>query len=206
MSIGEFLLDVHGDSLEEMAESPWKLGMVHTSASRDQASYVFWHTAMSKGRMHQAGAGMVMADSGGERQFWAVEGAAATADYASLIFPWAAESVLAMRAASGPIVHMTTLENAAAIEAAGVLNGRSGIYAGPAGNAGTSGFELMVRTGLSPPRTYTGVAIPESALGSFSQPVPIGPFTGWQRYYGHHYTSAGSLDLTTGAFTRSGTK
>ena len=34
--------------------------------------------------------------------------------------------------------------------------------------------------------------------------MPVGPFTIWQRAMGTQYTARGALDLSTGAFTRTG--
>jgi hypothetical protein len=34
--------------------------------------------------------------------------------------------------------------------------------------------------------------------------VPIGVVTAWQRFFGTQYTAAGTLDLATGTFVRTG--
>lgn len=102
----------------------------------------------------------------------------------------------------GRLVHMS--------EAAGEINtsGRLGLpgnnYAGPAANAGRSGWSLTSRTGLSPSGTYEAVPIPAAGEAGFSKVVPIGPLTTWQRLTGQQYTARGVMDLRTGAFSRTG--
>lgn len=103
--------------------------------------------------------------------------------------------------ASEDLVHLTTAEAATQIQASGVLRGN--IYAGPASNASASGWGVTLRTGLNP-GDYEAIAIPAAGRSAFSQVVPTGPFTAWQRLMGTQYTARGTLDLSTGAFTRTG--
>lgn len=100
------------------------------------------------------------------------------------------------------LVHLTNNKAAAGIDATGELRG--GIYAGPLSNAGESGLGVTWRTGLPRGAYQAAVPIPEAAAGAFSKPVPIGLFTGWQRAMGTQYTARGVLNLSTGAFTRTG--
>jgi len=102
------------------------------------------------------------------------------------------------------LVHLTTPANAAKIAAEGTLRGSGGIYAGPASNAAAEGLAITLRTGLSPGQAGAVVRIPGAAAGAFSRPIPIGPITLWQRLMGQQFTAAGSLNLVTGAFTRTG--
>ena len=99
------------------------------------------------------------------------------------------------------LVHLTDPAHAAQIEATQLLKGD--IYAGPLSNAGRTGWGVTWRTGMRP-GTYQAITIPEGALGAFRKPVPVGIFTGWQRAMGTQYTARGVLDLSTGAFTRTG--
>lgn len=76
----------------------------------------------------------------------------------------------------GNLVHMST--KADDILASGKLGLPSNNYAGPASNAGRSGWGLTARTGLSPSGTYGAVPIPAAGEAAFSKVVPIGPITG----------------------------
>lgn len=100
------------------------------------------------------------------------------------------------------LVHVST--KADEILASGKLGLPSDIYAGPASNSGLSGWSLTAKTGLSPAGTYSAVPIPAAGEAAFSRVVPIGPMTAWQRLTGQQYTARGVIDLSTGAFTRSG--
>jgi len=104
------------------------------------------------------------------------------------------------------LVHLTTAESATAIQATQTLGrGGSTIYAGSASLAEASGVGLTVRTGLLPSQATTAVAIPQAAAGAFRVPAVVGPFTAWQRASGTVYSAgAGSINLATGAFTRTG--
>jgi len=100
------------------------------------------------------------------------------------------------------LVHMT--EAADAISRSGRLGLSSDIYAGPASNANKSGWALTRRTGLSPRGNYEPVWIPEAAEAAITKPLPVGPFTAWQRATGQRYTARGVIDLSTEEFTRTG--
>jgi hypothetical protein len=100
------------------------------------------------------------------------------------------------------LVHMS--ERAEDILASGKLGLPSNNYAGPASNAGLTGWRLTGRTGLSPTTNYGAVPIPTHAESAFSKVVPVGPLTTWQSVMGHEYTARGVLDLATGSFARAG--
>ncbi len=79
------------------------------------------------------------------------------------------------------------------------------IYAGPSSLANASGFGITARTGLLPSQATSVVTLPEAAASAFRVPAVVGPFTAWQRLSGTVYTAgAGTIDLTTGVFTRVG--
>jgi hypothetical protein len=103
-------------------------------------------------------------------------------------------------------VHLTSDSAEAAIAAQKTLGtGASTIYAGPAALADASGLGATVRTGLLPSQTTAAILIPEAANGAFRAPLVIGPITTWQRVTGAVFTEgAGSINLTTGVFTRTG--
>jgi RHS repeat-associated protein len=101
----------------------------------------------------------------------------------------------------GGLVHLTDDAAAAQIRATSQLRGN--IYAGPAANAELSGASLTWRTGLAP-GNYQAIPIPAAGEAAFSRPVPIGPFTAWQRGTGQQFTPRGIMDNNTGAFTRQG--
>jgi hypothetical protein len=106
-------------------------------------------------------------------------------------------------AGPGGLIHLTSPANAASIESSGTIIGQSaGIYASPASVANSSSLSLTLRTGVT--STGASVQIPASAASAFSQPVPIGLLTSWQRLAGTHYTARGNLNLATGTFTRAG--
>jgi hypothetical protein len=100
------------------------------------------------------------------------------------------------------LVHLTGAGNA--IAESGVLIGRQGIYATSLETASKTGLDLTLRTGVSESSATAAVRIPAAAQGAFTSPTPIGPITAWQRAFGTQYTAAGTIDLATGAFTRSG--
>jgi hypothetical protein len=108
-------------------------------------------------------------------------------------------------AETGTLVHMTTAEAATTIESTQTLGkGASTVYAGPAALADTSSGGRMLRAGL-PAAKNTPVAIPDAAAGAFRVPAVVGPMTAWQRAAGTVFTpGAGSINLATGAFTRTG--
>lgn len=80
----------------------------------------------------------------------------------------------------------------------------SNVYAGPASNAGRSGWSLTARTGLNPSGVYKPVFILKTGEAAFSQVKPVGVFTSWQRLTGQQYTARGIIDLSTGVFIRTG--
>lgn len=56
-----------------------------------------------------------------------------------------------------------------------------------------------------PSQATEAILLPGGANASFLVVSPIGPFSGWQRLSGAVFSAgAGSFNLTTGAFTRSG--
>lgn len=99
-------------------------------------------------------------------------------------------------------MHLTTGNAGALINGSGVLKGN--IYAGPLSNAGQSSLGATLRTGLSPGAYEAAVRIPGAGQAAFSTVKPVGPFTSWQWLTGQQYTANGVLDLSTGAFTRTG--
>jgi RHS repeat-associated protein len=108
----------------------------------------------------------------------------------------------AIAAPNGGLVHMT--EAGDAIRSSQRLGLPSDLYAGPASNASRSGWELTRRTGLSPSGNFEPITIPSAAESAFSRPLPIGPFTLWQRATGQQYAARGIINLETGAFARTG--
>jgi RHS repeat-associated protein len=110
-------------------------------------------------------------------------------------------------ATSSPaLVHLTTESAEVAIGASKTLGtGSSTIYAGPAALAESSGWAITARTGLLPSKATSAIIIPEAATGAFRTPAVLGPFSAWQRVSGTVFTEgAGSINLVTGAFTRTG--
>ena len=112
------------------------------------------------------------------------------------------------RAAPGAaqLVHLTSADSASAIRTSQSLGlGRSTIYAGPEALARARGFNILLRTGLDPKRATDVILLPSRANRSFLLVNPIGPITTWQRAMGTVFSaSAGTFNLATGAFTRSG--
>ena len=103
------------------------------------------------------------------------------------------------------LVHLTTAESKVAIETSQTLGTGGTIYAGPSSLANASGFGITARTGLLPSQATSVVTLPEAAASAFRVPAVVGPFTAWQRLSGTVYTAgAGTIDLTTGVFTRVG--
>ena len=104
------------------------------------------------------------------------------------------------------LVHLTSADSAAAIRASQTLGlGRSTVYAGPEALAQARGWRIVARTGLTPSQATEAILLPSSANASFLVVSPIGPFSAWQRINGAVFSvGAGSFNLTTGAFTRSG--
>jgi hypothetical protein len=104
------------------------------------------------------------------------------------------------------LVHLTSADSAAAIRMSETLGlGRSTIYAGPEGLARSRGWAILARTGLRPSQATEVVLLPSRANESFLLVQPIGVFSGWQRLSGTVFSAgAGSFNLATGAFVRSG--
>jgi hypothetical protein len=104
------------------------------------------------------------------------------------------------------LVHLTTAERAAQIRASQTLGlGRSTVYAGPESLAQARGWRIVSRTGLMPSQATEAILLPGGANASFLVVRPIGPLTAWQRINGTVFSAgAGSFNLSTGAFTRSG--
>jgi RHS repeat-associated protein len=120
--------------------------------------------------------------------------------------PAVAEASIRAGTDAPALVHLSSAEGATAINASETLGRGTGtLYAGPASLSDASTAAKIVRTGLSPSVTTTPVTIPNSALGAFRVPAVVGPGTAWQRAMGTVYSAgAGSLNLTTGAFSRTG--
>lgn len=110
-------------------------------------------------------------------------------------------------AGSAQLVHLTSADSAAAIRGSQTLGlGRSTIYAGPESLANARGWSILTRTGLRPAQATEALLLPSEAGRSFLVVSPIGPFSAWQRMNGTVFSAgAGSFNLTTGVFTRSGT-
>jgi len=91
---------------------------------------------------------------------------------------------------------LTGEAEASLIGASKKLIGKRGIFAIPetvAERAGT--LERVVRTGLSRDKTTKLIRIPEAAAGEFTQPTPIGLYSGWKRLGGVRYARPGSILL-----------
>ena len=115
--------------------------------------------------------------------------------------------VAATRVPAGrSLVHLTTAESAAAIESTQTLGrGSSTLYAATPSLAEASAPVVVARTGLLPAQATTVVEIPAVATGAFRSPAVVGPITTWQRASRAYYSAgAGSVNLTTGVFTRTG--
>ncbi|MGN9911802.1 eCIS core domain-containing protein [Phytohabitans sp. LJ34] len=112
-------------------------------------------------------------------------------------------------AASGPgseraLAHFTTASGETGITSSGVLRGSQGIYALPESATSQGTAVRVLRTLVSPSNTRAYVGIPKEASGLFTQPVPVGPVSLYQRLAGVYRAPAGSIELATGAFTPSG--
>jgi hypothetical protein len=129
-------------------------------------------------------------------------GAANLADAGiGIVATFGASAASSSLARADGLVHLTSSSNAASIARSGELIGSN--YAGPASNAMSSGWGVTAATGLNP-GTYAAVTIPAAAQGVFTPVRGIGPLTGWQASMGQVYTASGSLNLATGAFSRTG--
>jgi len=112
---------------------------------------------------------------------------------------------VATTARTAVLVHRTTPLAAEAINSTQTLGLGGTIYAGPASLSEASALEVTLRTGLLPSQAAGVVPISEAAAGAFRVPAVVGPITAWQRASGTVYSAgAGSINLTTGVFTRTG--
>lgn len=104
------------------------------------------------------------------------------------------------------LVHLTSAKAAAEIATTETLGkGASTVYAGPASLADASKAGRVLRTLLPPGNVTDVVRVPNAAAGAFRVPAVVGPSTAVQRMVGTVYTAgAGSINLATGAFTRTG--
>lgn len=113
------------------------------------------------------------------------------------------------RVAAGPaqLVHLTNANSAAAIRGSQTLGlGRSTIYAGPESLANAKGWSIVWKTARPASQMTEVILLPSEAGKSFLMVNRIGPFSAWQRLHGTVFSAGtGSFNLTTGAFTRSGT-
>lgn len=109
-------------------------------------------------------------------------------------------------AGAGQLVHLTNADAAAAIRGSQMLGlGRSTIYAGPEVLAQSRGWSILARTGMFPGRMTEAILLPSRANSAFLVVQPIGPMSLWQRLSGTVFSAgAGSLNLETGVFTRTG--
>jgi hypothetical protein len=100
------------------------------------------------------------------------------------------------------LAHLTNNEAALSINESRVINGP--LYASNLQTSALTGASYAARTGVSASQATVGYRIPDTALGAFSRPLPIGPFTAWQSWGGTSYTAGGFLDLETGTFVQTG--
>lgn len=114
--------------------------------------------------------------------------------------------VLSKVGATGQLVHLTNADAAAAIRGSQVLGlGKSTIYAGPETLAQAKGWSILARTGVPASKATEAILLPSQATKSFLVVSPIGPFSAWQSLNGTVFSAgAGSFNLATGVFTRSG--
>lgn len=108
--------------------------------------------------------------------------------------------------ASGQLVHLTSRTGAEGIATSGTLGlGRSTVYAGPQSLANSRGWWIAARTGLQPAQASEVILVPAAANRAFAMVRPIGPITTWQRLNGTVFSAgAGSFNMATGVFTRTG--
>ncbi|MBR0801754.1 hypothetical protein JQ615_41165 [Bradyrhizobium jicamae] len=108
-------------------------------------------------------------------------------------------------AASG-LVHLTNADSAAAIRGSETLGlGRGTIYAGPETLSKARGWSILARTGRPASQMTEAILLPSQANRSFLVVQPIGPMSLWQRLGGTVFSAgAGTFNLQTGAFTRTG--
>jgi hypothetical protein len=108
-------------------------------------------------------------------------------------------------AGSAQLVHLTNADAAAAIRASKTLGLGRTIYAGPEALGGARGWSILWKTGRPASQMTEAILLPSRANSSFLVVTRIGPFSAWQRLSGTVFSAgAGSLNLATGVFTRSG--
>jgi hypothetical protein len=119
---------------------------------------------------------------------------------------FAVGSLTRVPAGASQLVHLTNADSAAAIRASETLGlGRSTIYAGPETLAQARGWSILARTGIMPSQATEAILLPSGANRSFLVVSRIGPFSAWQRLSGTVFSAgAGSFNLATGVFTRTG--
>jgi RHS repeat-associated protein len=188
IAIGGVVIAAHGtDTIVAGLRQMWSGNDTDTLTSKAlQAAGV----SREKANLFDAGAGFVFT-MGGSAIMKAPSVAAATGSAAK---------------SSPALVHLTTESAEMAIGTSKTLGtGSSTIYAGSATLAESSGWAITARTGLLPSKATTAIIIPEAATGAFRTPAVLGPFSAWQRASGTVFTEgAGSINLVTGAFARTG--
>ena len=98
------------------------------------------------------------------------------------------------------LVHLTSAEAAAEINATQTLGKGGTIYAGPASLADKGALARQALTGLPASKVTNVVELPAEAAGAFRVPAVVGPISAWQRASGAVYSAgAGTIDLGTGA-------
>ena len=102
------------------------------------------------------------------------------------------------------LIHLTDAAGEAGIGASNSLRGTHGIFAVPSNVTVESTAMKVGRTGLTPDKTTNFVNIPEAANSLFTRPVPIGPYSAWKYFGGVRYAPAGSINMSTGTFSASG--
>ncbi|MDA3961458.1 MAG: hypothetical protein PF961_11760 [Planctomycetota bacterium] len=106
--------------------------------------------------------------------------------------------------ASIRLVHLTDEAGETGIAASNTLRGNHGIFAVPATVGSESTALQVLRTGLTPDKTTNLVNVPGSAANLFTRPVPLGPYSAWKYFGGVRYAPAGSVNMTTGAYSAGG--
>jgi RHS repeat-associated protein len=107
------------------------------------------------------------------------------------------------RGANPRLFHLTGDRGLEGIGRSGLIRGEHGIYAIPESIAGLSPRGKSFRTGLPPSLTEHAVPIPQPATGLFSPVRPWGPISAWKCWGRNYYAPGGSINTSTGAFTRS---
>jgi hypothetical protein len=108
-------------------------------------------------------------------------------------------------AAGSQLVHLTSSRAAVAIRAEQTLGLGKTVYAGPEALAKARGFSIVARTGIRAKDATEVILLPSAANDAFLVARPLGPLSLWQRVNGTVFSAgAGSFNLTTGVFTRTG--